>query len=201
MTKNHSEAHSPVITGYMPAITGSDDLPHKLCPVRSFELYLEHLNEKTDFLWQTPNQKAFDRGEPEWYKQGRIGESTLGKFMSELSTKLNLSQKYNHYCIRVSGCTNLTRAIFSTNQIMAVSGHKSVNSLAMYQRVNGGEKMLMGFSLAYNLFHPAVVYQKLKDLNASEKEKIMFGVPNIQDLSPAPQSPLNQQLGINFQPS
>ena len=37
---------------------------------------------------------------------------------------------------------------------MAVTGHKSLQSLAIYQRVKSDEKMMMGMSLMYNLLKP-----------------------------------------------
>ena len=160
MQKNHKEANNPIITGFMPQIldniTGS---PHKMCPVRSYKNYIGHLNERCQYLWQTPNPAAFKRGDPVWYKNKRVGENKISCYMTELSKDANLSRRYTNHCIRVSGTTNLTRAQFSANQIMAVTGHKSVNSLAMYQWVQSDEKLMMGISLASNLFQTPVVQQ------------------------------------------
>ena len=44
---------------------------------------------------------------------------------------------------------------------MSVTGHKSVNSLAIYQRVKNDEKLMIGMSLAYNLFFSQEVYDKM----------------------------------------
>ena len=163
LQKNHKESNNPVITGFMPQLYDpSTGRPHKSCPVRSFENYIHHLNERCPQLWQTPNPAAFRRGEPIWYKNKRIGENKIASFMSELSKDAKLSKKYTNHCVRVTGTTNLTRAHFTPNQIMAVTGHKSVNSLAMYQRVKGDEKLMMGMSLAYNLMNPQEVYEKLQ---------------------------------------
>ena len=40
---------------------------------------------------------------------------------------------------------------------MSVTGHKSVESLAIYQKVNADEKLMMGLSLTYSLLHPEEV--------------------------------------------
>ena len=37
---------------------------------------------------------------------------------------------------------------------MAVSGHKSLSSLAVYQRVCDDEKLMMGMKLTFNLLRP-----------------------------------------------
>ena len=74
--------------------------------------------------------------------------------MGELSKKAELSQHYTNHCIQVSGVTNLTRANFTSKQVMSVSVHKSVESLALYQRVNEDEKMMMGLCLTYSLMNP-----------------------------------------------
>ena len=86
----------------------------------------------------------------------RVGEYKLRQFMQEISNILKLEVRYTNHCVRVTGATNLTRANFTANQIMLITGHKSVNSLAMYQRVKSDEKMMMGISLAYNLFQQNV---------------------------------------------
>ena len=57
--------------------------------------------------------------------------------------------------LRVTGATNLTRCGFSARQIMAITGHKSIESLAIYQKVQEDEKLKMGISLMFNLFKPA----------------------------------------------
>ena len=157
MQKNHKECNNPIITGFMPQLLDTTGRPHHLCPIRSFENYIGRLNERCDFLWQAPNPAAFQRGDAIWFKNSRVGENKLANFMQDLSTTMKFEKKYTNHCIRVTGCTNLTRADFSANQIMSITGHKSMNSLAMYQRVKADEKMMMGMSLAYNLMRPIEV--------------------------------------------
>ena len=64
--------------------------------------------------------------------------------MSQLSQLCSLSLKYTNHSIRTTGATLLSRAMFNPAQIMAVTGHKSVSSLSVYQRVSDEEKMAMG---------------------------------------------------------
>ena len=189
MTKNHKETDSSIITAFMPSIVTADGQPHKNCPLVSFKLYIEHLNEKSNSLWQTPNPAAFLKGNPVWFKNSRVGECTLATFMSSLSTLVGLSYKYTNHCVRVTGATNLTRANFSSNQIMSITGHKSVNSLAMYQRVNANEKMMMGMSLAFNLFRPVLVQQQLQSFTKQQREEIKH---KERQLALPPPPPLQQ---------
>ena len=58
--------------------------------------------------------------------------------MSEVSKNCNLSRIYTNHCIRVTGASILTRMKFSSSESMSVTGHKSVQSLAIYQKT--GEK-------------------------------------------------------------
>ena len=68
--------------------------------------------------------------------------------------KDGFNKALHNHCIRFSGVTNLTRANFTAKQVMSVSGHKSVESLALYQRVHEDEKMMMGLCLTYSLMNP-----------------------------------------------
>ena len=149
MQKNHHESDSEIITGHMPEMKTADGNTHPLCPVKSFYLYTEKLHPDNNSLWQRP-AKNFPKDESKpWFEKTTVGHNTHEKFMSTISTKANLSKRYTNHCIRVTGITNLTRANFNVKQIMAVSGHKSVESLALYQRVQSNEKLVMGMSLSY----------------------------------------------------
>ena len=51
---SHKETNSEITSGSMPQIVGSDGRPHKMCPVRSYENYINHLHPDSDELWQQP---------------------------------------------------------------------------------------------------------------------------------------------------
>ena len=194
MQKNHKETNNPIITGFMPWMLDPTGNPHKMCPVRSYENYIHSLCERCEYLWQTPNDNAYKKGEPNWYKNMRVGENTLGNFMQNICTLVGISNKYSNHCIRVSGTTNLTRSNFSVHQIMAITGHKSINSLAMYQHVKEDEKMMMGMSLAYSLFHPQEVQDQLETFEVKELSQ-----PNACLAIESPPPPVqNEPLGKKF---
>ena len=169
----------------MPQILNEDGSVSKMCLVRSYENYIAHLNERCPFLWQTPNDAAYKKGEAVWYKNKRLGEGNLGAFMTELCKHVTLKNKYTNHCLRVTGTTNLTRCNFTSKQIMSVTGHKSLQSLSMYQRVKSDEKMMMGMSLAYSLFNPVAVRNALEN------------VPNFEVELPQPQAMVSAQGKIN----
>ena len=99
-------------------------------------------------------------------------DTTLEKFMGKLSDEMKsqLSQRYTNHCIRVSGTTNLSK-IYNPKQVMSVTGHKSLQSLSIYQRVHADEKMCMGISLTYSLLNPE---ETKRIRNTPEYKTIMF---------------------------
>ncbi|CAC5411334.1 unnamed protein product [Mytilus coruscus] len=129
------------------------------CPVASYKKYICHLNPECDRLLQ----KLLDSFEMEcdvWYANMPIGEKKLGVFMSDLSKKCKLSLSYKNHSIHATGATVLTRNMYGSAQIMAVSGHKSVQSLTTYQRVDTDDKIRMGKTISENLLKDPVVKQK-----------------------------------------
>ena len=68
-----------------------------------------------------------------------------------LSIDCKLSQIYTNHSIRATGTTLLSKARFNEAQIMSVTGHKSTKSLAIYERVDNDEKMIMGHTIAAGL--------------------------------------------------
>ena len=166
MSKNHKETDHEIITGFMPQLLDLNGRPHKLCPVRSFENYLNHPDLPK--LWQTPLKKFSCESEV-WYKKVPLGHNTIEKFMSRLSKECNLTDHYTNHCIRVSGATNLTRSNYTAKQVMSVTGHKSRESLAIYQRVRSDDKLSMGISLTYSLMKPTEVSHLHEIINQERK--------------------------------
>ena len=162
LTKNHNETSKDLVTAMMP------EMPENpLCPVRSFQMYLSKLHPKCDSLWQRPCKKEHCSDADIWYYNKTIGQNTIAGFMSNLSHAADLSCIYTNHSIRVSTTTFLKRNKFTDNQIMAITGHKSVNSLQLYQKVAPWEKLAMG--LAMNSF-----------LSGENQQKALEDVINIR---------------------
>ena len=111
----------------------------------------EHANPDCEYLWQKVRKVAdIQNSNPNiWYCNAKIGPNPLASFMSCLSHAADLSRVYTNHSIRVTGTTFLSRNNFSAKQIMSVTGHHSINSLAIYQKVSENEKLCMGMSINY----------------------------------------------------
>lgn len=199
-TKNHKETNNNIVTGFMPQIIDpSTGYAHRLCPVHSFENYLAHLNPKVDKLWQQPLKRFKSAPDTIAYKAVPLGHTPLERFMSKLSLQLELSEYYTNHCIRVTGTSNLFRAHFTPKQIMSVTGHKSLQSLGIYQRVANNEKMMMGMSLMYNLLKPEEVYRvRLLKANIPQQNQPALNTAQPLQLPPPPaiQAPVQEMLPI-----
>ena len=145
LTKNH-RGPEQLVSGFMPE--NKDD---RLCPVRSFRMYLDHLEPRNTYLWQTPSRFPNKKNPNIFYTMAHMGKNTLGPFMKEVSKNCKLSQIYTNHSIWATGITVLTRLKFSASEIMSVSGHKSVQSLANYQRTKSTQKIDMGSGLFQSL--------------------------------------------------
>lgn len=165
MQKNHSECDGEIITGFMPEIKGD-----RMCPVRSFEMYLSLLNPRSNDLWQRP--LARQNAEGECYCRKKVGHNPLSTFMSGLSKSCQLSQRYTNHDIRVTGCTILFRCQFTNKEIMAITGHKSVNSLAIYQKVSFDQKIRMGQTFNYALTDPERLQQMHPSLPTGHQDPL-----------------------------
>ena len=177
----------------MPQILNADGTSHKLCPMRAFENYIGNLNPKNRSLWQRPPAKfPTIIGKP-WYDNIKVGHNTHEKFMSNICDKVKMSARYTNHCIRVTGVTNLRRSNFNAKQVMAVSGHKSVESLTIYEHVQEDEKLMMGMCLTYSLLCPedAIMIQNSLEI---DEPKIQPHLQQVKALpAPMPQPPILQQ--------
>ncbi|VDI09601.1 uncharacterized protein [Mytilus edulis] len=130
----------------MPESTGS-----MYCPVDSFIKYTDKLHPDCDRLWQRPRDCFVDDDNEIWYYNAPVGEKKLKTLMSDLSLSCKLSQKYTNHSIRATGASILSKHKFNDAQIMSVTGHKSVQSLSVYQRVDTQEKLEMGQTLGVTM--------------------------------------------------
>ncbi|CAG2226383.1 KCTD1_15 [Mytilus edulis] len=144
LTKNHRSSDKEKTSGIMPENSGSE-----YCPVSSFEKYVNKLNPECDKLWQRPKDQFWEE-DPSWYYNIPVGEKTLGNFMSYLSKKR------------------------CNAQIMAVTGHKSVASLSLYQRVDNDDKIRMGQTLTESITEPS----KALALTAGETSSNIRALPS-----------------------
>ena len=177
LTKNHRDIEE-LVSGIMP-----ENKTDPLCPVKSFREYLSHLNCKNKYMWQYPLANVDPKNPEIWYGKTYIGRNPLSKFMSEVSKQCGLSRIYTNHSIRVTSCTVLTRCRFSESEIMAVSGHKSVQSLAIYQKTQKQQKINMGKAL----FQSMTKNENEMELNPQLKAVLK----ECKEVEVSPQSPKN----------
>ena len=188
MTKNHKGIKN-LEAGVMPE--NRDD---KMCPVRSFRMYQDHLHPENPFMWQKSLEKPNKMNPAIWYGRQHLGKHTLAKFMSDISTNCHLSKMYTNHSIRVTGTTILTRMRFSASEIMSVTGHKSVQSLARYQRTQDKTKIQMG-----NVMHASMTTSEDNIQNQIQQNKVpalLYKEPTTAAVAPVVKQKenINQEL-------
>ena len=191
LTKNHKEI-GEIVSGIMPENKGD-----RLCPVRSYKMYLEKLHPENKFLWQ----KVLENPKKDiWYGRQHIGKNTLGKLMGLISLHCELAQMYTNHSIRVTGITVLTRMKFTPSEIMAVSGHKSVQSLANYQRTQPKQKITMGKAL-YQSMTRMEEDMNMQHLPPNNQLKAIENVPTASTTEPRMALALTTPQPKNIQPA
>jgi hypothetical protein len=169
LTKNHRANDKEKTSAIMPENPGSE-----FCPVLSYEKYVSKLNPNCEKLWQRPKDEFCDDDQI-WYNNVPVGENTLGSFMSVLRKKCDLSQTYTNHSIRVTGATILAKNSYCHSQIMAITGHKYVASLTLYQTVDDDDKIRMGQTLTRSITNETAKTLAL----ASTTSTKALPVPNI----------------------
>ena len=116
MTKNHRQMENLISS----------------CPVQLFCTYMAHLHPENNYMWQYPVEEINPKCPDNWYTKKHLGKNPLATFMSYLSRDTGLYKIYTKHSIRATEITVLTNLNFSNADIMAVSGHKSIQSLTVY---------------------------------------------------------------------
>ena len=142
------------------------------------------MHPENKFIWQQALKKVHPDKPDIWYSHKNIRKNPLASFMSELSRNYNLSQIYTNHSIRGTGCTVLTRCSFSYSEIMAISGHKSVQSLAIYQKTKENEKIKMGKALFQSMTKSEDEININKNQKENEAPKKLLALPPPQPAKP-----------------
>ena len=189
LTKNHKDIEN-IVSGVMPE--RKDD---PLCPVQSYAIYIDHLNEENEYLWQVALRNVDMMNDKVWFGKQKMGKNPLSKFMTNVSINCELSRIYTNHCIRVTGTSILTRMQFTASEIMSVTGHKSVQSLAIYQKTDQKKKREMGDILgdAMNAKDDEIRKKRFKALPQPEARLAISPPPQQQNV------PLNRAIEFSNQ--
>lgn len=107
------------------------------CPVKSLKLLLSKLNPKCSALFQYPISNITSSNSKHiniWFQNKPIGRNVINDMMKKISTLAGLSKVYTNHCVRVTCITALARAGVDSTTIIALTGHKSADSLKPYLR-------------------------------------------------------------------
>ena len=116
------------------------------CPLPSFLKYKSKLHPNSDRFWCYPKD-SFTPDEQTWYTAKPVGHNALTTFLSKLSQKCQLSRIYSNHSIRNTAATLLHNNSFAPASIQSITGHKSLQSLAVYQETSSSKKLQMADTL------------------------------------------------------
>lgn len=132
-TKNHKWDSNESIGGRMFEISGSER-----CPIVLYEKMIQKLHPECNRLWQRAKD-SFNDDEATWYQNRPLGVHMISKFMANICNLCNITIPYTNHCLRVSAI-NIMKNNFSDADIMSITGHKSINSLKLYERTTEKDK-------------------------------------------------------------
>ena len=136
------------------------------CPVSILKRYLSKLPEKTKDNTLFPSLKK----DGTFSEMTVLGKETLGNLMSNLSKKVNLSQKYTNHCVRVTGINLMYESGMCETEIAAITGHKDTRSIQRYFRKNEKNAIRASNVLAGQNEPKSVVGKKIKITSNESKE-------------------------------
>lgn len=170
--KNHQgiNHHSAEHEQKMFATNGPD------CPVTSLKFYLSKLNPDCPAFFQRPKSLT-DKNVAVWYCKQAVGRNAIGTFMSVISDKAGLKNRYTNHCIRATTVTRLRDDGVDPQDIVAVTGHRCVASIGAYSKTNLAKRKEMSHTLS-----------KVLGKNVTEKKKqTKHSFLSLNRLHPKPQ--------------
>ena len=149
--------------------TGTDS-----CPVSSLKLYLSKLINTCPHFFQRP--LSCWKSRESWYGSQPLGVNTLSNMMSNISDVCNLSKRYTNHSIRATTVTTLRDIGMEPSDIIAVTGHRNVQSLEHYSRgPNSATRSVM--SKALSVASTSGQIPSLPDIKEQEHQAVCPNAP------------------------
>lgn len=117
------------------------------CPLLSLKKYLNLLHPECPFFFQQPKDGTIE-GSSRWYKNSPVGVNKISGFMQRISEKAGLATTYTNHSIRATTVTSLRNKGIHVNDIMAVTGHKCLQSIMSYSTTTETARRQMSHALA-----------------------------------------------------
>ena len=102
-----------------------------ICPVASFEKYLNKLHPACPALFQHPKTSFTDQ-DLSWFENRPMGKNHLAEMMPHISKYGGLSQRFTNHCVRATMMTTLSHVGFEARHVMTFCGHKNESSIHSY---------------------------------------------------------------------
>ena len=99
---------------------------------KALKLYLTKINPKSTALFQYPKRNNINGEDEVWYEARPIGVNSLDNMMKSISKEAGLSKVYTNHSVRATAITLWSNANVQNRHIMAISGHRSEQSLVHY---------------------------------------------------------------------
>ena len=100
---------------------------------KAMKIYLAKLNPKCDAFFQHP-KKHWKYDDEVWYDARPIGVNKLDGMMKDIRRAAKLSKAYPNHSVRATAITLWSNAGVQHRHIMTISGHRSEQSLAHYNK-------------------------------------------------------------------
>ena len=98
---------------------------------KAMKFYIAKLNPKNDAFFQYP-KKQWKYDDKIWYDAKPIGVNKLDNMMKSISEAAKLSKDYTNHSVRATAITLWSNSNIQNRHIMAISGHRSEQSLAHF---------------------------------------------------------------------
>ena len=100
---------------------------------KALKFYMAKLNPKCDAFFQYPRKNSnWNYAEEVWFDARPIGANKLDGMMKNISEEAKLSKMYTNHSVRATAITLWSNAGVQNRHIMAISGHRSEQSLTHY---------------------------------------------------------------------
>jgi hypothetical protein len=128
-TRTGNSAH---IRSFVPKIFPSDN-PQR-CPIVAYRKFASKRPDCMSYpdspFYLAVNYKPAN--DSTWYKSQAMGVERLQTAMSKMAESCGLKGRYTNHSVRKTTCTQLLHAGVAPNNIIQLTGHKNVQSLANY---------------------------------------------------------------------
>ena len=98
---------------------------------KALKLYLQKVNPNCTAFFQYPRKNSTAEYAV-WYEARPLGIHSLAKMMKDISVEARLSKVYTNHCVTATAITLWSNSGISNRHIMAISGHRSEQSLVSY---------------------------------------------------------------------